>query len=104
MKPETVRIGPHGYRIRYEDLSERDVFGEFRPAEQAILIDRTLTGSMLADTLAHEILHAIWWHAGLGDKAVEENAVAALATGWCGVLQANPALQPFLAKALTLVS
>ena len=49
-----------------------------------------------ADTLIHEILHAVWYEYQMGDEASEEEAVSKLGSGFVKVIKANPDLLAFL--------
>lgn len=54
-------------------------------------------GDDLADTLLHEVLHAIWHERGLpGDD--EEDCVTGLAHGLIAAMRDNPAFFPMLAE------
>ena len=53
-----------------------------------------------ADTLIHEIFHALWYSYQAKPKLPEEEAVAILASGLIGVLKANPNLLDYLQSAL----
>lgn len=49
-----------------------------------------------ADTLIHEIMHAIWYQRGLQDSDTEERIVAAMASGFAEVLARNPDVRRYL--------
>jgi hypothetical protein len=102
--PDTIRVGPYDMRLLPMDGSHADaagVFGYFKRRDQVIAIDVShVSSAALADTLLHEITHAIWWVYGLEDKDEEERTVATLSTGWTQVYRDNPALLDWIRKAL----
>jgi hypothetical protein len=102
--PDSIRVGPYDMRLMPLDGSTAEaagVFGFFKRRDQVIAIDVdhvSCTG--LADTLIHEITHAIWWVQGLEDKDEEERTVGTLSTGWTQVYRDNPWILDWLKKAL----
>lgn len=54
-----------------------------------------------ADTLLHEIIHAVNHVMDVGDKTTEEQATTRLATGLCTVWKHNPKIFEWLHKQLT---
>jgi hypothetical protein len=66
-------------------------WGNFTPAELTIRIQGDMPSIYkLADTLFHEISHAIWYVYRLSDEDKEERIVGTLATAWTQVLRDNP--------------
>jgi hypothetical protein len=102
--PDSIRVGPYDMRLLPLDASTADaagVFGYFKRKDQVIALDIShVSCAGLADTLIHEITHAIWWVYGLEDKDEEERTVATLSTGWTQVYRDNPSLLDWLKKAL----
>lgn len=92
--PKTVRVGPHD--IRFDQLPPADArnnYGTFVPADQAIRLQREyVSGSMAADTVLHEILHAIFSVGTVQVKQGEEHIVSVVATYLTQVIRDNPEL------------
>lgn len=87
--------------IRIEAMEHSDIAcGYFLDHEGLIQIDHTIQPEQQADTLIHEVLHAIWRSRGLPDRATEEEAVNRLASGLATVLRDNPDLPLWLEQAL----
>lgn len=74
--------------------------GIYSPSRRAIEIDPNLTPPDQAETLIHEILHALWHYMGLPEKAPEERVVEALSLGLATVLRDNPELHAMIHQAL----
>lgn len=99
--PATVSVGPHEYEL---DLSAaagyaRRADGELGHTELdtfKISVDPDRPDSGVAETVLHEILHAIFRQAALGERpglaAAEEHVVTAMAPLLLGVLRQNPEL------------
>lgn len=102
--PEKIRVGPFDMRLipmETYTANAMEVFGYFKRDEQVIAFEATpSTCEGIADTLLHEILHAIWWAYGIEDRDEEERTVATMATAWTQVYRDNPWLLKWLAKAL----
>lgn len=104
--PEKMRVGPHIVLIKIvtkkfsEDVG---MFGMFLPMEAAIFMapaERHATPSILADTLLHEINHAVFWAYNIDTKRGEEHIVSNLSTGWTQVFLDNPWVATWVAAAL----
>lgn len=74
--------------------------GFFHDHEGLIQIDYTIAPEQQADTLIHEILHAIWASRSMPSRVSEEQAVTKLASGLATVLRDNPFLSLWLGEAL----
>lgn len=106
--PKTLKIGALDYQFRVvPSLKEEDgsgSWGELDYETWTISAERVQpSAAFAADTLLHEIMHAVWKEVGLGetvDSEVEEKIVKALTTGLVGVLRDNPAVVRWLAKRL----
>jgi hypothetical protein len=102
--PGSVRIGPFDMALSLSDFppdGDGVTFGQFSGSNQSIDLSSALrNGRIAADTLLHEITHALWWCAALSDKDKEERTVAVLATGWAQVFRDNPWLHDWLREAL----
>lgn len=98
--PDSILIGPYTIRIeKVEKIGNEDLYyGEFVAHEQRIAIILKHPSKLrAADTLLHEILHAIWnfGHA----TGEEEQTVGAMATGLMQVFKDNPALLSWIGRA-----
>jgi len=89
--PEYIKVGPYDISVRVisSELAARlKEDGDFDG--ETIHIADGQRGPQLADTILHELLHAIYATFGLKDEDEEERIVSALATGLVGVLRDNP--------------
>lgn len=112
MKPPThVRIGPYRYRVELADLGdmadpederEDNGFGEYAPEVETIRLNKNQRPDSLADTLLHEVLHAVLGYTGAQEMlktfndSAEEFVVSALTGELLNVLRRNPSLVSFL--------
>jgi hypothetical protein len=92
--PKSVRVGPHD--IRFVKLSKEDEaqsYGQWSERDLAIeLSDKYAAGSMAAETVVHELLHAMWFAAGLKGEADEERIVTRMSTLLTQNIRDNPKL------------
>lgn len=91
--PHSVKIGYRTYRII--DWNDREAmatqrYGEHSDFEAVIRVSRLAGDIKAANTLLHELMHALWRIQVLGDSEEEERCVTALANGLCGVWVDNP--------------
>lgn len=102
--PESIRVGPFTMRLvpmESYTANAMEVFGYFKRDEQVIAFEANpSTREGIADTLQHEINHAIWWAYGIQEGDNEERTVAAFATAWTQIYRDNPWLLDWLKKAL----
>lgn len=105
--PEVIRVGPHRYKVgadraRMNDIcrkESRDLLGHCNHWTLEITIEPTLAGDQKAETLLHEVLHAVVTVTGLGDEwgaDKEEAAVNRLSPVILDVLRRNPRLVAYL--------
>lgn len=105
--PARVRVGPHIYRIstdpsvlrHYEREVDHELDGYCDHANLTIAIKRPLEHTQQADTVLHEVLHAICSQTGIthdtgGDD--EERLIQRLAPALLAVLRSNPSLVDYL--------
>jgi hypothetical protein len=85
----TVRSRPHKHNA-----------GSFKHRKCLIDITPDQSAQQQADTLIHEIFHAIWATRALPDPITEEECVHRLASGWATVMRDNPELCMVLEQAL----
>lgn len=102
--PDTIRVGPFDMRIvlvPVDQATSESRWGAFHSIPQVIELMTTYpTLFKAADTLVHEINHAIFWAYGIDEKDEEERTVATFATGWVQVYRDNPWLLDWLKRAL----
>jgi len=100
VRPRRVRVLGKRYDISYlpeEQLP--DVYGLCHRGEQRIDIRDGLPECEEADTVLHELLHAVLYGMGVQlPEATEEKFVLAAASGLIGVLQDNPQFARWLIK------
>ena len=82
-KPKAINILGKTYQIHYKDLRADHAFGLTDNRKAIILIDKSLTGKELEQTLLHEFFHAVLYRTGAtlamhGD--LEEVVVDSIAT------------------------
>lgn len=86
-----LKVGRKHYRVKYRTLTPA-LLGRMSYGHSVIQIDDGQTNPETADTLLHEILHAIWAHRNLSDRCREERAVTELTSGLIAVFRDNPGL------------
>lgn len=94
--PKRLRIGHRFYSVRYlpaeeliaDDGSPCNGLCVFDKSE--ILIWEGLKPDVLAETVLHEVLHAMHWEAGLTDDSGEEAFTTLTAKSLCKFYQDNP--------------
>lgn len=91
--PKVVKVGAFDFSI--EDWHPRTAankgrYGECEFLNFVIRIDQSHRRCKVADTLIHEILHAIFWVWGIEDGDKEERLVNTLSTAICTVWRDNP--------------
>lgn len=101
--PRSVKVGHLTYRV--ERMTRRvanagKMTGDCDVEGQRIRIKLGLSPASAAETLMHEIMHAVWWGWGIPDPTQEEPCVRSLATGLACVMRDSPALRRYLAEAL----
>ena len=95
--PTTVQVGPYSYKVVLLAKEMSELFGETDSREQAIRLHPDQARDSMADTLLHEVLHAVWHCSGLHDgKYNEEQVVRGLTTWLLLVLRDNPDLVGYL--------
>jgi len=103
-KPSKIRIGPYDWKVSYYGLEEYDLRRKYGHTDRFNIkmeICDATQDQCTADTVIHEVLHAIWFSKGIsGDKADEEDIVTPLATGLAQVIRDNPDLIKWLQESL----
>tara|TARA_Y100000289_G_C3914335_1_gene146505 strand:+ start:215 stop:532 length:318 start_codon:yes stop_codon:yes gene_type:complete len=76
-----------------------EAFGDFNYLNMRIRVDENLKGTVLVDTVLHELNHAIWAIGNLKtEKEEEERVVAVMASYWTQILRDNPHLVKWIIK------
>lgn len=91
--PNHVRVGAKDYWIIVKkiDSTNKDAHcGEVNFRKQTIMIKTGYSQQETANTVLHEMLHAIHAEYGLGDQAGEEAFTHYSSNGLCAAMVANP--------------
>lgn len=99
--PQHVQVGPHLYTIKWgsKAVRKRGRVGEHEAETLTISIGDRVEGSQRADTLLHEILHAILSQTALDhelDHDAAESLVLRLTPLLLSVIHDNPDLVRYL--------
>lgn len=94
--PAAVTVGPHRFEIRTDDDTRRQLDGNGKLGEThadllIINVNTDRPGTAVAETVLHEVLHAVWHVAGIAaEYDTEELVVNAMAPTLLQVLRSNP--------------
>ena len=91
--PGKVKVGPYDIAIRKfpaSDANEQRIFSDFSADGLRIRITEDLTPAKAADSLLHEILHAVFWVWNIKSGDKEERTVNTVATALTTVFRDNP--------------
>lgn len=103
--PVSMRIGAFDISIeRWTSMQtvSRQRYGEFAGSELRISIQHDMPSRLkAADTMLHELGHAIYWIFGIEDADKEERIVNLASTGWLCVYRDNPWLLDWLKECVT---
>lgn len=94
-RPEHVRVMGRDYLISYEDMTllGTDCLGRCHHGMCRIAVQNGQHPVEEADTVLHEILHAIWYCMSIAEGGADEEAVVRrLASGMLSVFMDNPHL------------
>lgn len=109
--PKTVRVGPHRISIKIDETAhnasqaaeQTSLYGRYDPATNTITVQPGLHPDQEADTILHEILHAVATGTGLTatggaleDQSRQEQVVSAMAPALLDLLRRNRALVDYL--------
>ena len=101
--PKQIKILNLTYEIRWVDRqieAATDSHGFCDVSEQLIVVNGDQKPEAVADTLLHEIMHALFDALALAGEQTEERLVRLLSTGLCTVLQDNPNFTKWWTKKL----
>lgn len=97
--PRAISVGYRTYGVNPLEMADHEMtekYGWCDKVNNQIYIYTNSEPMVVADTLLHEILHAVWFYMGLDDKHDEEAIVNRLATGFTTVLYDNPEILDFV--------
>lgn len=102
--PKKIKVGWKNFDIKFVPTShelEPGYSGLCKPMEQKIIVADILSPEKQANTLFHEILHAICNEYNIfTDDDAEERAVICFANGLCLFMKDNPATLEWITKNL----
>jgi hypothetical protein len=91
---DQLKIGPYDYRLLFEDVEwerREKAHGIHDPDEPSITLSGARNRQQMADTVIHEINHAIWLISHMDDVRGQENFCARHATSFTMIARDNPA-------------
>lgn len=106
--PNSVQVGPVKVAVIHDELDSRrkymqwddtDSLGFFSAKHQYIVLDSDLPKDCMADTLVHEVMHAMFFQAGgraHWDMEEEEKFVSMLSGPLTDTLKRNPELVKYI--------
>lgn len=95
-----------GFNVRVKTMTQRhkrdygDNRGLYIPKTRSIALDHNEPPMEQADTLIHEIVHAIWDARGMGVRCTEESVANQLGTALAEAIRDNPLFLPTLQNAV----
>lgn len=96
--PTDIFIAPHRVRFVYiEDLKDEGgdyLFGRYSPTALQIEIRRSMPPTRTAETILHEVLHALHDASPFAESEDEETCVQALSPAFIRLMQDNPGFLP----------
>jgi hypothetical protein len=99
--PSRIRIGVYDVDVLIApvDREDKDTWGVYEDIKHSITLAAEIpTKLRAANTLMHEVNHAIFKSQCLREGDDEERICDAMANGWCQVLRDNPALLGWLGE------
>lgn len=103
--PSSIRVGVYDFTLEKWSANRAagaQRWGEFSTCEMRISIQIDMpTRIKAADTLLHEVGHAVYWAFGVVDDDKEERIVNLASTGWLCVYRDNPWLLDWLKECVT---
>ena len=95
-----IKVDHRSIRVEGILQADHDHRGMFNEPEGTIEVATDQPPAEQAETLIHELLHAIWSSRHMKARLTEESAVTQLASGLATVLRDNPLLPQLLLGAL----
>lgn len=107
--PKPVKIGAHTWKFKRmlktpkEGAPYEPQYGDFGCCDYSthIIWIAPHSGTQLAETVFHEITHAINEMTGVQDGATEEHFTTQSAKGWVAVLKDNPHILEYIREQLS---
>jgi len=98
MIPGRIKVGAIDYAVVVVSNLPEDDYGYCDPRLQRIALSSDQNKQAAADTLLHEILHAIWHESGLFSlKRPDEETIVRITSTWlCLVFRDNPETLTFI--------
>lgn len=96
--PKSVKVGYRTVHFKTVDERVTHALGVFNTRDGVIGLTTSQDDQELANTILHEIFHAVWHIYGLPHSEQEEQVVTTLSNGFSGVLRDNPKLFEVLAR------
>ena len=111
-KPTKVKVGWKDINIEYVKASFKkdntDCYGQYLNRENKIELQEEIEGEDLANTMLHEVIHAIVYHSSLNqpggplkDEDSEEQTTNSMSNWLIGVFKDKPWFLVFLKQNLT---
>lgn len=97
--PESVKVGYRDFKIEPWPSHEATTYGADGLCDKRNAIIRIrddLEPQLKAETLIHELKHAAWDMAALGDRATEEAAITSLSRYEAQIWRDNPELVAYI--------
>ena len=100
---KSIRVGPFDISINQLEGEDRDrCLGMFSETRQSILMRESYPNSQQeAETLLHELLHAVYATYGVRAKDPEERTISQMSIGMASVIRDNPDLIEWLKEKLS---
>lgn len=96
--PDSILVGPHRYQIQLVPggaLGDAGQVGHCTPSRLSIAVCSDQKPTQLADTILHELTHAILTTGGL-EPEVEERVALLMGPGLLQILRDNPTLVAYI--------
>ena len=96
MYPKQVKIGDNVYTVHLLPNTIETMYGKTLRIAERIYLNPQMSAATAADTLMHEIIHAIYTVTGLDDTEEEETLATTLGLWLPMVLRRNPEVLEFI--------
>lgn len=99
--PKNIRVGLYDVEVQVRDESGIDSWGTFDQRKYIISLEKDWPNpGKCLEVMLHELMHAMWYAAGLKDNSSEEETCTGMAVWMAMLLRDNP----LLVKWLTIMS
>ena len=92
--PTSIKVGYRTYSVSLMDhweSTDKQAFGRCDNNGGRIELDAHMDAPKAANTLLHELMHAVWYVWGMDRKVEEEPAVTIMSNGLTTIMRDNPA-------------